>query len=122
MRKSLIGPPYKTHYVIALRIFFIKKIYKNHQEIGHLEYIITADELQIIDIFINENFRRQGLAIKTIKKLLASVACSYAILEVRKSNTPAINLYKKLGFQEIDQRKNYYNEPLEDAVVMQLKI
>jgi len=39
-------------------------------------------------------------------------------LEVRKSNEPAINLYKKHGFERVRTRTDYYNSPPEDAIVM----
>jgi ribosomal-protein-alanine N-acetyltransferase len=39
-------------------------------------------------------------------------------LEVRKSNLPAIKLYKKLGFVEAGIRKDFYTKPLEDAIIM----
>ena len=41
-------------------------------------------------------------------------------LEVRSSNQPAINLYKKLGFTEAGTRKNFYAKPVEDAIIMWL--
>ena len=44
------------------------------------------------------------------------------ILEVRAQNTPAINLYKKYSFKEISVRKNYYNNPVDDAIIMELVI
>jgi ribosomal-protein-alanine N-acetyltransferase len=43
-------------------------------------------------------------------------------LEVRKSNIPAINLYKRFGFEIISIRKEYYSDNKEDALVMALKI
>ena len=39
-------------------------------------------------------------------------------LEVRASNTPAISLYLKCGFEKISVRKKYYGDPAEDAVIM----
>jgi ribosomal-protein-alanine N-acetyltransferase len=38
-------------------------------------------------------------------------------LEVRVSNTPARNLYEKLGFQNMGVRKNFYEQPKEDAII-----
>jgi ribosomal-protein-alanine N-acetyltransferase len=49
--------------------------------------------------------------------------CSLATLEVRKSNEPAINLYKSFGFRPVGVRPNYYvdeGQPPEDAIVMVL--
>ena len=86
-------------------------------EAGFIEYIIAADELQIIDIFIRPEYRRQGLAEKTLGELFAQNKHLTAVyLEVRASNTAAQNLYNKLGFEKIGIRKNYYNNHVEDAV------
>ena len=43
---------------------------------------------------------------------------SFLTLEVRASNAPAIALYRKHGFQEAGRRKNYYQQPREDAIIM----
>ena len=44
------------------------------------------------------------------------------LLEVRKSNNPAINFYLKFNFKITGDRKNYYSNPIEDAYVMELDI
>ena len=44
------------------------------------------------------------------------------ILEVRKSNSPAINFYLKFNFTIAGERKNYYSNPIEDAYVMELEV
>ena len=44
------------------------------------------------------------------------------ILEVRKSNNPAINFYLGFTFTIAGERKNYYSNPIEDAYVMELDI
>ena len=44
------------------------------------------------------------------------------VLEVRKSNDPAINFYLKFNFKIAGERKNYYSNPIEDAYVMELEI
>jgi ribosomal-protein-alanine N-acetyltransferase len=44
------------------------------------------------------------------------------ILEVRKSNNPAINFYLKFNFTIAGERKNYYSNPIEDAYVMELEV
>ena len=72
---------------------------------------------------MDENFRRLGageallneLKLKCLEKGLAFIT-----LEVRAGNHPAINLYKKLGYEEVGRRKNYYVNPSEDAVLMTL--
>ena len=41
-----------------------------------------------------------------------------ALLEVRESNQPAIELYRSLGFVAVGTRRNYYSQPQEDALVL----
>lgn len=93
--------------------------------IGYCIYMIAADEGEILRIAIHKNFRGYKIG----KKLLSSVieimeekGCNQAFLEVRASNTPAISLYKTIGFNEIGVRKGYYKEPKEDAVLFNLTI
>jgi ribosomal-protein-alanine N-acetyltransferase len=45
---------------------------------------------------------------------------TFMTLEVRQSNMPAMTLYRKLGFEVMGMRKNYYTKPDEDACVMAL--
>ena len=47
---------------------------------------------------------------------------SKVVLEVRKTNNPAINFYLKFKFKIGGERKNYYSNPVEDAYVMELEI
>ena len=56
------------------------------------------------------------LTIKEINK--ASEGCEFITLEVRQSNITAVNLYKKNGFKQVAIRKNYYNNPIESAIIM----
>ena len=90
-----------------------------NKDIGFIEYVIAADELQIIDIFVQPEYRRQGLAEKALRELfMENQHLNSAYLEVRISNTAAQNLYHKLGFEKAGIRKNYYNNPAEDAVLL----
>lgn len=96
------------------------KIFENETEIGNLEYTLAADEAQIIDLLIRPEYRGQGYGKKLLHEFLTTLEpkYSYAILEVRETNLAAINLYKKFGFIQIDLRKNYYKDPVENALLM----
>jgi len=80
-----------------------------------------GDDGELLQIAVDRNARRRGVA-----DLLTSTALSYSeenelksvFLEVRESNEAAIALYKKHGFIPVHTRKNYYDDPVEDAVVM----
>jgi len=100
------------------------KIYLNKKEIGCLEYTLAADEAQIIDIIIKEKYRQQGYGSKILQEFIRNLNknYSYIILEVRSSNQPAIKLYQKFGFEQIDLRKKYYKDPDEDALVMKKQL
>ena len=76
---------------------------------------IEADLEQVLQIAVKRAFQGQGLA----QQLLAQLPDQKEIfLEVRVSNQPAQGLYKKMHFEEIARRKNYYHDPIEDAVIM----
>ncbi len=74
-------------------------------------------ECELLNLAVAPDFRRRGLARHLIRALAG--ACSGNIfLEVRESNLAARNLYKSMGFKEIGVRRDYYELPLEAAIVM----
>lgn len=85
--------------------------------------MIGVDESHLLNITVNPELQRQGLAKQMMHRLFLISRINHAkqmILEVRASNEPAINLYQKLGFKTIGTRKNYYqyNGIKEHAIVM----
>ncbi len=79
------------------------------------------DEADITNVAVSPAMRRQGIARKLIAKLLAQaelMEINSIFLEVRASNLPAIVLYEQAEFQECGRRKNYYEAPVEDAILM----
>ena len=93
--------------------FFIEK---NGEIAGFLAIQQLAGELEITNIAIKKAYQGHGLG----SQLLANLdQMDYPIfLEVRASNAPAQALYKKFGFDIIGKRKQYYHEPVEDAIIM----
>ena len=79
----------------------------------------TPAEREILNFAVDPFARRVGTATALLKTELQSGAIY--CLEVRESNLAAQALYRKLGFQEIGRRKNYYRQPAETAIVMQKK-
>jgi len=76
---------------------------------------------QSIKAAIADYYRRQGIADALLEALCARAAAldlAFLTLEVRASNAPAIALYRKHGFQTVGQRRNYYQKPDEDALLM----
>lgn len=74
------------------------------------------DNTMILNFGVLKEYRRQGIGDLLLKKVF-DVAQGDITLEVRISNTNAINFYKKRGFKEVTIRKNYYSNG-EDALLM----
>ena len=74
----------------------------------------------IDNIAVEEAARRHGVgdALLDVFCRFGQAHLSFLTLEVRASNAPAIALYRKHGFQEAGRRKNYYQQPREDAIIM----
>lgn len=88
---------------------------------GYCGYCGVAGEGYIYNVAVGSSFRRQGIGFRMIKELIKKAeyrGITSMTLEVRKSNHSAINLYKKLGFVETGIRKEFYTNPLEDAIIM----
>lgn len=79
------------------------------------------DEGEIYNIAVSANHRRRGLGdalLAELLKIAGERGVNTVFLDVRESNTPARNLYKKHGFYDLNIRKGYYDQPKEDAVIM----
>lgn len=93
--------------------------------VAFISYEKVFDEGQIISVATSKNHRRKGYA----KKLFETVTLNgkkdgieFFTLEVRSDNEAAIGLYELLGFKMVGVRKNYYQSPVCDAVLMDLYI
>lgn len=80
---------------------------ENDKIIGYLYYSDIYDRAEINQIEVEVSHRNCGKATKLLQKMLELVEKSIT-LEVKKDNIPAINLYKKFGFQEKAIRQGYY--------------
>jgi ribosomal-protein-alanine N-acetyltransferase len=85
----------------------------------------AADELEVIALATSASARRLGLARALISELLKHARAEgvrRVLLEVRKSNDPALNLYHSYGFVIGRTREDYYSNPTEDGVEMSLEL
>lgn len=82
----------------------------------------TLDVINIIDVFVEEDYRRKGIASKLLSYIFKKYLNTHEkiMLEVRVSNIFAINLYKKFNFKIIHTREKYYKD--EDAYIMEVKL
>jgi len=94
---------------------------QNGEAIGYVGMMYVLDEGYISNVAVAPEHTRRGLADRLIEEILRAAAekeLSFVTLEVRKSNEPAIFLYEKHGFIKVGMRKNYYDLPKEDAILM----
>lgn len=88
---------------------------------GYLSFSSVLDEGSIDNVAVAVAYRRQGAADALMNAALdraRTLGLAFITLEVRASNEAAIALYQKHGYAEVGRRKNYYQAPREDAILM----
>lgn len=92
-----------------------------HRAIAFCIVWIIFDELHINTLAVGPAHRRRGVATFLLREVMAEAArdgARRATLEVRESNAAALELYARLGFQVTARRRNYYTNPVEDALIL----
>jgi len=88
---------------------------------GYVGCYQSLEEAEITNVAVRKDLRKQGIARKLLQELIKigteQGAFAYT-LEVRVSNAAAIRLYESLEFESVGIRKNFYEKPTEDAVIM----
>ena len=82
---------------------------------------MIAPEGEIYRVAVDEQYRRRGVAYRLLDyavKTSRGKGLESLFLEVRSQNYPAISLYRAYGFREVGRRKNYYRDPVDDAIIM----
>jgi ribosomal-protein-alanine N-acetyltransferase len=91
--------------------------------IGYIIFWHVEDEMHILNLAVAPSYRRQRIARKLVLSAIKRAhqkGARRAFLEVRASNAAAMKLYSDLGFSGAAVRRDYYDAPVEDAVVMTL--
>lgn len=95
--------------------------YENEEIAGYCGLWQSLEEADITNVAVKEEYRGRHIAKAMLTKLIelgASKGIETFMLEVRESNKKAIGLYMGLGFEAVGIRKNYYQRPVENAVIM----
>ena len=88
---------------------------------GYVGSQSVMGESDMMNVAVHPDFRRQGIGERLILDLIDQLnqrGNHSLTLEVRASNVSAIALYRKLGFEQVGLRKNYYRNPKEDALIL----
>ena len=91
------------------------------QVIGYAGLLVAADEGYITNVAVDPSRRRQGVAAQLLQvfdNFAKGNRLAFLTLEVRPSNAAAIALYRGFGFREVGRRRNYYDLPKEDALIL----
>ena len=100
---------------------FLVALDDSDKVVGYAGLQVVLDEGYIANVAVRPECRRQGIAGKLLQVFLDFAQANrlaFLTLEVRASNQAAIALYANRGFEEVGRRKNYYEHPREDAIIM----
>ena len=92
--------------------------------LGYAGLLVVLDEGYITNVAVRPDYRRQGVAgelLNVFRRFAEGSKLAFLTLEVRESNAPARALYEKNGYKEVGVRKNYYDHPKENAIIMTLE-
>ena len=91
--------------------------------VGYAGLTHVLDEGSVTNVAVAPEWRRRGVAdalLLELERRARTLALAFLTLEVRSGNAPAIALYEKHGYKVVGRRKNYYEKPVEDALLMTL--
>lgn len=89
--------------------------------LGYCGFLFVLDEAEIPNVCVKASARCRGIGKQMMTVLIEEakkLGMAMLYLEVRESNAPARALYQSLGFEENGIRKNFYEHPVEHAVLM----
>ncbi len=93
--------------------------------LGHAIFNVMADEAELYNIAVRRESRGRGVGTALLQgtmRLARQAGAERMFLEVRKSNAAAREMYRKAGFAVCGQRRNYYEAPREDAMIMDIQL
>jgi ribosomal-protein-alanine N-acetyltransferase len=93
----------------------------DHPVAGFCAFWLVFDEIHINNVAVRPQFRGRGIGTTLMHHVLAEgreLGARRATLEVRASNEAARRLYERLGFYVAATRRNYYTNPVEDALIL----
>lgn len=100
-------------------IYIVAK--ENDNVAGYAGMYLSFEEGNITNVAVNPLSRRKGIGEKIVRDILNRAyekGVMDVFLEVRETNSVAIALYEKIGFKEEGIRKNFYDKPRENALIM----
>lgn len=87
---------------------------------GYIGMSVSLDEGYILNVAVHPDHRGKGFGKALVRFLIDEFGdrLSFITLEVRLSNTTAVSLYEGFGFEKVGERRNYYRNPAENALLL----
>ena len=123
--KDTITEILKDNYILKNNINIFVTTNENEELLGYIIFTITDDYTDILKVFVRDGDRRNGYARQMLNKIIdlaKRFKSKKIMIEVRSKNLTAIEFYKNNDFAEISIRKNYYNNPSDDALIFERNI
>lgn len=114
MEAELTGNPF-AHFLVARN--------QPGTIVGYHCFWIVFEELRLMNLAVCDSMRRKGIARALVTEALRmglAQAATRAVLEVRASNQAGRALYQLMGFTTVSTRPQYYSNPVEDAILMEM--
>jgi len=127
LEREVFTPPAseaKLHEKLNLDTCRMLTALLNSEAAGFIIVDEIAGEAFIDDLAVFPAYQRQGIASALLGQAEVGAilrGCPKIHLEVRESNTPARTLYEARGYQQVGRRKNFYQNPTEDAILYTLE-
>lgn len=99
--------------------------YDGTRVVGYIMGTVLYEDCDINNVAVLPEYRRRGVGRRMMESFLVRCrgkGAKRVLLEVRESNLAAIGLYSAFGFAVIGKRRDYYDDPREDAVLMEVEI
>ena len=93
--------------------------------VGYVLALVMADEGEIADVAVAPDARRRGVGRALLDQMILDMVADGVralYLEVRESNAAARGLYRSLDFEQVGRRREYYQHPIEDALLLRREL
>ena len=92
--------------------------------VAYCAYQVVADEMHLLNVAVSPDHRRLGLGRFLVERAVGAAVrrgVATVFLEVRRTNNEARGLYERFGFVTVAVRRDYYEDPREDALVLAVR-
>lgn len=92
--------------------------------VGFMIYELHKDQLHVLNFSVRPDVRRRGVGMQMVNKLIGKLSQqrrNRIVLEIRETNLAAQMFFKNLDFRAVSVLRDYYDDTVEDAYVMQFR-